>query len=170
MNRHPWFVRIATFLIGGLVLAGVMGGGCDGLTPVFPDVPGILDDDVITIELVNTTPNLVDPFLYVDPNEDVFFNNLIIDGNLVLLDPPELAPGEVVTLVFDCQDVGSVVSDRAELITDLEIIESDNSPLLIEADDFVCGDLISFIYIDDPGEEVFFTRVEVNDVFLTDTD
>ena len=48
-----------------------------------------------------------------------------------------------------------------------EAIESDHAPLLVEEDHFECGDIISFIFIDEVGGD-FFTRVEVNDQFVMD--
>ncbi|UCD27852.1 MAG: hypothetical protein JSV03_12200 [Planctomycetota bacterium] len=165
MYTHNKIIKPISYLIGGVIMMGVMGGPCD--ITVFPE--GIISFDAVTVELVNTTAYPVEPYLYVDPDENIFSAAQIInDENFVLLDPP-VQPGEIVQLSFDCDMIGSIVSDHAWLLlSDLEAIESDNGPLLTEEEEFQCGDIISFIFIDEGPGGAFFTRVEVNGRFVED--
>jgi len=152
------------YLLGGLVLMGVMGGPCD--ITISPD--GIITFDSVTVELVNNTDYPIEPYLFVDEDENVSVDGLVVDENFVALDPL-LQPDEIIELAFDCDEIGSIISDRAWLVvSDTEIYESDNGPLLREEDDFECGDVISFIFIDEGPEGSFFTRVEVNNQFVED--
>lgn len=159
--------RIGFTLLTALVGLGSLGQSC----PSFPFPPPIGGDpvlDEVDVELINLTAFEVDPRLFVDPDDTIVdIDDLIREENFVDIGPP-LEPDEVVTVTFDCLDIGSVVSDYALLlISDSEAVESDNGPWLVGGENFLCGDVISFIYIDTP-EDGFFTRVEVNGEFLTD--
>ena len=165
MHKYNQAFMPITCLTGGLILIGVMGGPCD--ITVFPE--GIITLDSVTVELVNTTAYPVEPNLYVDPQENIFTtSNIVTDENFVNFGIP-IQPGEIVQLALDCDEIGSIISDHAYLfVSDFELIESDNGPLLIEEDDFECGDIISFIFIDEGIGGEFFTRVEVNGRFVED--
>jgi len=157
--------RFAVFTLGVLTLIGAMGGPCD--ITVLP--AGVIAFVTVTIELVNTTAYPIEPNLYVDPEDDIWFlTQLITDENFVFFDVPIL-PGEIVQIAFDCSDIGSVISDHAFMfITENEYIQSDNGPFLVGDEDFGCGDIISFIFIDEGPDGDFFTRVEINGEFLED--
>ena len=157
-------VRLMSYLLGGLVMVGGMGGACD-LT-ILPG--GVIAFDSVTVELINTTDYQVEPNLYVDADDDASASDIVTDENFVDIGVP-LEPGETAQLAFDCDAIGSIMSDHAFLyISDLEQVESDNGPLLTREDDFDCGDIISFIFIDEWPEGVFFTRVERNGDFVED--
>jgi len=155
--------RFIGLILLGLTVVGVMGGDCDITLPV----PDIDPDPLVTVELVNTTNFFVDPFVFVDPDDNVPFSVLVRAENLVFLDPPELEPGELVELDFLCADIGAVTTDPLLLDGDLAF-ESINVPLLRFGEDYECGDLISFVYIDDPETGEFFVQPEVNGRIVPD--
>jgi hypothetical protein len=152
-NRH----RFAGLTLLTLLAIGAMGGDCDVVIP--PPDPV---DPLVTVRMENTTGFFVDPFIYVHPDESVPFSVLVRDENLVLLVPPELEPGEIVELDFECIDIGAVITDRPLLLDGDQAFESINSPLLRFGEDFECGDLITFVYIDDLDTGEFFVQPEVN--------
>jgi hypothetical protein len=153
MTRKGWIKRIAFALVGGFVLAGVMGQGCPPFgPPVSPPV---------TIELVNLTSNPVDAFLWADP--DLWFTpeDVSIPQNFIDIGPP-LVPGDVVTVTLDCFDAGTLLAD-GDLLLGVGAIESANLILLREGEHFFCGDIVSFYYEIDAGG-LFFISADVNDV------
>ncbi len=158
MTGKNWRLRVAALLAGTTIW---MGAGCPSLAPFEPPATSVV------IEMLNFTDFPIEPRLFVDPTPGILApEQLIRDENFVLVDPP-LAPGELATFEFLCEDVGTMASDHAELlISDTEFIPSDNGPLLVQGSDFFCGDTITLNFIDDGT--VFFTRVEVNGRFLTD--
>jgi hypothetical protein len=163
-------------LIGSALLFSVLGVQCgvpgspfDGL-PIgdgsFDGLPFDDADEIVDIELVNFTAYDVDPRIFIHPDDDVTFEELFRDENMLIVEPP-LLPDELAVYTFDCDDVGTVASDFALLLlSPAEAIESDNGPVVFKDFDFWCGDMVSFIFIDDGVD--FFTRVEVNGEFLTD--
>jgi len=166
MLKRKKIVRCLYYLFGGLAMVGAMGVTCD--LAGFPSV-GINNFDLVTVELVNTTVYEVEPNLFVDPQSNIIsIDDILIDDNYFDIGLP-VQPDEIVQIDFDCAEIGSVVSDFAFLyISDTEQVESDNGPYLIQGEDFLCGDVISFIYIDEWPDGVFFTRVEVNGEFIED--
>lgn len=164
MRSRRFAGRVFLMILGGLVMTGAMGSRCSIPFPL-PIPP----DPMVTVELVNTTAYPIDPFLYVHPDENIPFALLIDEFNLLILDPL-LQPGEVVTLGYECEDIGAAVPDRPVMFVGPDAFEADNSPVVRWGRDFLCGDIISFIFIDDIDTGEFFTRVEINDEFLTDTD
>jgi hypothetical protein len=82
-----------------------------------------------------------------------------------LFDPLTLAPGEIVTVEFDCFAGTTFETDATLFLPEGQVI-SDNVPIAEENFEFLCGDTIHFIFIDD-GQE-FFTRLEVNGQFVSD--
>jgi len=155
--KRPWSSRLSALLLACVVLPGTLGLQCAGLPFV---------QETVDIELINLTDYEVDPFIYIDPDNDVSIDDLFVEDNFFPVEPP-LAVDELATFTFDCADVGTVASDFAwMLISDEEAIESDNGPIVTEGLDFTCGDVVSFIFIDDGVD--FYTRVEINGVFLTD--
>jgi len=155
--------RLVVSALSGLVLMGTTGSSCN--IPFLG--PAIGPSGTVDVELVNTTAYPVDPGLCVDPEELLLTGSVFRDENLVLVDPA-VQPGEIVTLTFDCAEIGTVGTDFALLlVSPTEAVESDNAPAIRQDSDFVCGDVISFIFIDEVGGE-FFTRVEVNGQFVMD--
>jgi len=71
------------------------------------------------------------------------------------------------TMQFDlaCGETGAIETDHAVEISpwgDEE--ESENDPIVRLGDDYECGDTISFVFVDEPGED-FHTNVAVNGHF-----
>lgn len=161
LKRH----RFAGLSLLIVLIIGVMGGDC---VSTFPPLPGPDGPSIVTLELVNDTDFFVDPFIYVHPDENVPVSVLISDENLVLLDPPELEPGEIVELDFFCEDIGAVITDRPLLLDGDLAFESSNSPLLRWGDDFLCGDLVTFFYLEDPVTGEFFVEPRVNNTIVPD--
>ncbi len=166
MSKRTTRVWIIPLLF--LTLFGVMGGDCDINIPSIPLPDPNPVDPLVTVELVNTTDFFVDPFIYVHPDEAVPFSVLTRDENLIVLDPPELEPGEIVELDFECVDIGAVITDRPLLLDGDVAFESTNSPLLRWATDYECGDLVSFVYVDDLDTGEFFVQAEVNGFIVAD--
>ncbi|NLX23346.1 MAG: hypothetical protein GXY55_16975 [Phycisphaerae bacterium] len=162
MRTQKTMLRIAGWLLCTVTAVAVMGADCTWVP--FPVM------NTVDIELVNETEYPIEPRLFVDPRADLtVYEDLIQEANWVVVDPP-LAPGEVATYTFYCADAGTIASDYAiMLLSDTEGYESDNGPWVWYEHDYLCGDTISFIFIDeyDIGGD-FFTRVEVNGEFVTD--
>lgn len=158
-------VRFLFACVGAATWAGTLGTACSGLSIDLP-LPGggAITFNTMEIELVNTTAYPVEPRLFVDPDDDAF----IVDEeeNRIRIVPP-VNPGEVFAMRLPCADTGSIQTDHAVLITALDLVESDNDPTVRKYTDFECGDTVSFIFIDEIGGD-FFTRVEVNGVFVED--
>lgn len=117
--------------------------------------PPIIIDDFVEVELINDAFDPVDPALFVDGIEEPIF--------------PPLEPGEIfpdpdlLPLDFPC-GVGTTIETFATLLVDpfdpFFDVASVNDPFLEEGFEFLCGDLITFIFVDDGFD--FFTEVEVN--------
>ena len=161
MCIRSWTKRLLRGMIGGLVLAAVMGPSCADIVINLPDRP-------VRIELINTTDYYVDPGLYIHPDAEVYDDDrLITDQTWIDIGDP-LAPLEMWTYDFLCSEAGTVVSDFAWLfIDDEEYVSSENGPLVTYGRDFQCGDTISFIFVD-TIEGFFYTEVEINGVLLTE--
>lgn len=165
-HQCSWPVRVAVVGLAAAIAAGVLGGNCTGLTIDIP-LPGggSIQFNTVTVELVNTTAYAVEPRLFVDPEDDSFFVDA--DENRVLVSPP-VEPGQTVTLTLACADAGAIQTDHAILILPFdEDVESDNDPTARRHEDFNCGGIVSFIFIDEVGGD-FYTRLEVNGVFVED--
>lgn len=167
LRKRSRMVRASLALTAAAALAGVLGGNCTGLTVTGIPLPGggTIDINTVTVELVNMTAYPVEPRLFVDPEDDSWD---VDDGaNRVFLDAP-IRPGELVRLTFTCARAGAIETDHAVMLIPFhEDEESDNDPIVRRHDDFNCGDVVSFIFIDEPGED-FYTRVEVNGRFVKD--
>lgn len=158
MTRRSWFKRISFLLVGGFVLAGAMGQGCPGGGFGFPG------GSPVTVELVNTTSNPVDAFLWADPGTLFAPEDVAIDPNFVDIGEP-LASGELVTVTLDCLDAGTLLVDGDLLLGPTGATPSTNLLLLREGEHFFCGDVVSFYYEIDQGG-AFFISADVNDVYL----
>lgn len=166
--RGPKLIkRIFLALIASTVLAGTLGQGCPdafpGPRPGPIPGPGPIDPPV-TVELINITNDPVDALLWADPGtvpvpEDVSIPVNFIDiGGLLL-------PGDVATVELECFDAGTLLADGDLLLPSGDAVLSDNLILLLEREDFFCGDLVSFYYEVDVGG-IFFISADVNDVTI----
>jgi hypothetical protein len=155
MCKRGRIKQAAFLLIGGVVLAGVMGQGCP---PVFPDSGG---GDPVTVELINLTANPVDAFFWSDPGTLFTPEEVAIDINFIDVGG-SLLPGDVVTITLDCFDAGTFLVD-GDLLVNLAAVPSANLILVREGEHFFCGDIVSFYYeLDEFG--TFFISADVNDV------
>ncbi len=156
MNRWSRKFRRIGLAIGCVAIISALGVTCPP-----PFGPRFVD-----IELVNFTDFDVDPRIFIHPVSGVPFEELFRPENELIVDPL-LLPGEEAIFTFRCQDVGTIGSDFALMfITPILAIESDNGPVVDEGIDFFCGDIVSFVFIDDGIE--FYTSVEVNGVIIID--
>lgn len=153
-------------ILGGLcsvvILACGMGQGCLSFD-LFSDTTPVYDD--VTVELVNTTNDFIDPYLFVDPFtvDDPLL--MAIPENLVDIGDP-LAPLEMATLTFTCEEAGTLYIDGDLLLTADTAIVLDNPVLLQEGGPYFCGDIVSIYYSVDTATDLFFTSIDVNDVPL----
>ncbi len=163
MLRQGQLYRVVLLVAGSLVLMGTMGSSCT-IIPLFP----VASDDV-TVELTNLTGNQVQAFLWSDPG------TLSDPTDLMLTPPYNLGapsnPGtedtlpETVTVTLTCEEAGTLVVDGNLSLIPAGAVASANILLLQEGRDVFCGDIGSFYYEVD-NEDVFFTSVDVNDVYL----
>jgi hypothetical protein len=158
MCNRSWLVRVVQVLTGAVVTAGVLGGSCDGTMISLPLDGAVITYNTLTVELVNTTPYPVAPRLYVAEDNDTW--DVDDDENWVLVEP--IPPGQTVGFHFACGESGAIQTDHAVQLRPWgEERESDNDPTVRLGDDYDCGDTVSFIFVDEPGED-FETRVAVN--------
>ena len=177
MTRKDQLLR-SVVLPAAVVLgtALVMGGDCTILLP-----PPFPEFNTVKVELVNETAFEVDPFIFFDPlafdRDDLDRdgpndpdNELVNDVNFFNIGPPLLPmedpPAE---LTIDCFEIGTITSDFAEALDPDDTTEprtaaftSLDHPILIEDEDFTCGDIITFVYFFDNFGE-FSTCASVND-------
>jgi hypothetical protein len=144
MPRNRILPRAAVLFVSSVGLLTMMGGQCTIQLPFFP--PPVR---VVQVELENRTGARVDP-------------GLLVDGALVIIDPP-LARGEIVVLEVDCFRRTTLQTDAWLLVSPLAI-PSENVPLVQEGFEFLCGDVVSFIFAEDAFG--FFTNVRVNGFLL----
>jgi hypothetical protein len=136
-------MRAMWVLLFCAAMVGVMGTECSiSLIPPPSPEPVFTTVDV---ELVDNTPDAVDPGLFVDGVAHVF-------------DPP-LAPGDSLVVTLDCF-AGTTLQTDATLLDSAGAIPSDNVPLLTEGVDYSCGDTVTFVFTQDAFG--FFTQVLVN--------
>lgn len=147
MNNRRRFARAAAMLLFGATMVGVTGQQCTISSVPIPGPAPVAT--TLDVELVNNTPDPVDPGLFVD-------------GIAYLVDPP-VASGDSLVLTTDCF-AGTTVQTDASLLTGGGAIPSDNVPLLVEGSDYTCGDRVTFVFAEDAAG--FFTQVLVNGVIL----
>lgn len=155
MRKPGWIKQATLLLIGGVVLAGVMGQGCP------PFGPGPVGDPVL-VELTNLTANPVDAFFWSDPGTLFTIEEVAIDINFIDVGG-SLLPGDVVTIELDCADAGTFLVD-GDLLVGGAAVPSINLLLLREGEHFFCGDIVSFYYEIEQGTGTFFISADVNDV------
>ena len=130
-----------TWLVASMLAVAALtsvGGGCPNLTVVVDLL------DTVTVELVNDTDFSVDPNIRFDDDT----------GLLAGLFPSEelstglLAPGQTATFRFDCDELGTILSDDPEqIIPLLDDVTGDSSRKLERGEEFDCGDVIRFRYL-----------------------
>jgi len=104
----------------------------------------------ISVEIVNDTPFDVAPHIEFD-EDDGFLGGLFTGEEL---QTGLIAPGETQIFRFDCDALGTILSNDAEQIFGLlGSTEADSSATLQREDDFDCGDTIRFRFV---GEGVDF--------------
>jgi len=121
-----------------VVLAFVAGGGC----PAGDFLLAGLSD--IEVQIINDTDFPIDPNIRFDDDS----------GLLAGLFPAErlsaglLAPGESVSVLFDCDELGLIFSDEAEQdVPLLGVFALEATRILERDDDYDCGELIRFHFI-----------------------
>ena len=137
-------------------------GGCPGVTIDVPGLgsvalPGL---GVITLELYNDTDYYVDPRIRFD-DDSGFWAGLWPAEELAT---GTLAPGEVLTFSFDCDDLGLVLSDEPELLAGPWVYTGDSSAVVERDEDYDCGDRIELQFIGNPDS--FGVVVAVNGVVV----
>lgn len=153
-------------LLGGVVLAfavaGSMGQGCGG--SLFP--PPVIVDPPVGVDFVNTTGYPVNPFMYADPsNQIAFIEDVVLPENIV--DTGTIPPAGTVAIDLDCVIAGTIFLDTPEmLLSPTEAVLSLTAPFLQDGYEYVCGDLVTFTFYDDPTVG-FFTEVDVNGVIIS---
>lgn len=126
-------------LAGSTLLALNMGQGC---SIALPGGSGT-QDGFVDVVLVNDSGGLVQPVLYADPRILFDANDIMLAANLVDIGPP-LVDGEVVTVTFPCEDVGSLLADAdAVELADGTLLDS---ILLRQGYEFFCGETVTMYY------------------------
>ncbi len=151
-------------LLGGVALtfavAGSMGQGCGGffLPPVAVDPP-------VGVGIVNTPRFPVDPMIYPPPsNQIAFIEDVVLPENFV--DTGTIPPASTVGFDLDCAIAGTIYLDYPEmLLSPTEAVLSATAPFLQDGFEYVCGDLVTFTFYDDPTVG-FFTEVTVNGLLI----
>ncbi len=126
----------------------VTAAGCDGLQ-ISLDLGSILSRTMITLRLVNTTESTVTPSVFVSDTENLIFEGLTesfltLDANAQNF--PDLLPGEARERRYDCDDFRAVMAEDAVLRSSLGLSQKDSTQILIEDDDFSCGDAVVITY------------------------
>ena len=126
------------------LLPMVLFGGCDGLTI---DIPGgwlsLGGLNTVTLELYNDTDFDVDPMIVFD-DDSGFWAGLVPSEELAT---GWLAPGEVLTYNFDCDELGLILSDEAEQVVGPFVYSAYPTRTLERDDEYDCGDRIEFQFI-----------------------
>lgn len=162
MCNHSWPVRVLMALSGAVVTAGVLGGTCDGTMLSVPLDGAVLTYNTLMVELVNTTAYPVAPRLFVAEDNDTF--DVDDDENRVYVAEP-IPPGQTVGFNFPCGESGAIETDHSVQLGPWgEERESESDPIVRLGDDYDCGDTISFVFVDEPGED-FDTIVAIDGHF-----
>lgn len=144
--------RSRNSLITALItLALVAAGGCPGTDSLFSDLTRI------EVELINDTDFPVDPNIRFD-NDSGFLAGLFPAERL---GTGLLEPGELVSFLFDCDELGLIFSDEAE--QDVPLLGAfvvDATRILERDEEYDCGDLIRFHFVGDAFD--FDVVVSVN--------
>lgn len=146
-----------------LVLAAVGAAGCGGITitidpdfvPTFdPDSvfsidPGFVPFPVMTLVLVNETEFPVNPSVFVS-DIDHFIIEGLTESLLTVSENEqrfgEIFAGEVLEFEYDCDDFKAVKAEDAELLAGFGIEPEDSTGLLVDDEDFDCGDTVVITY------------------------
>ena len=112
--------------------------GCPGIGDLLSDIQSI------RVEIVNDTSFSIDPNIRYD--DDAGFLAGLFPAES--LDTGLIAPGEMVTYTFECDQLGLVLSDEAEQIVPLIADYVLDATDIIERDDeYECGDRIRFLFV-----------------------
>lgn len=124
-------------VVGGLVLSGMLVGGCDVLR-------GIIDTTTrTTVRLVNNTSFPVEVELWYSDTQEAPRDIITSLGEKVTL---TIAAGEVSSFSRDCDELQAVVIEDADLRIIGGIGPETDSDVLRDGDDFGCADTITFTF------------------------
>ena len=140
--------RYNAFLVVSLALAGLLGTGCSGVTLSLPNgssvvIPGL---NTVTVELFNDTDFEVEPRIRFD-NDNNWLASLFPSEELAT---GTLAPGQLLRLNVDCDELGVVFSDTAgqfEPGDDVPIGQANSTRVLQRDTDYDCGATVQFHFI-----------------------
>ncbi len=110
----------------------------------------------VRVEVFNDTDFDVDPGIRFDADTGLLDQIFGLDE----LDTGTLRPGEVVSFLFDCDELGLIGSFGARQFIDDVEVEADDSEVLERERDFDCGQVIRFQFV---GEgDTFGVLISVN--------
>lgn len=141
-------------------------GGCPGNISI--ELPGgggvsipLPGASTVVVEVLNDTNYEVDPQIKFDDDS----NFLAAAFPAETLNTGILAPGELLSLNMDCENVGLLVSDSARQYFGFDTIgQADGTRTLKRDDDYDCGDKVQFHFIGDG--DGFGVIVSVNNVVV----
>ncbi|MFH1749020.1 MAG: hypothetical protein ABIG44_18465 [Planctomycetota bacterium] len=140
-----------TMLLGFSVL---LSGGC----PV--NLGELLGLNVITLEIINDTDYDIDPYIVFDDDSDFLAGWFPSEE----LSTGVLAPGEVLTYTFDCDQLGLVQADEPEQYVGFFVYTADSTSTIAQGDEYECGDLVQFQFLG--NADSFGVLVAVNGVVV----
>jgi len=128
-------------------VALVFAAGCGNLSGIL-SILG-LSPTSVTVRVFNQAGFDVEPNIYVSSVDGLVFDAvteefLKLDGNKQ--DFPRLAPGELASETYDCDDIGAVMAADAELKTGLGFSPDEDTEVFVMDEDFECGQTITIIF------------------------
>jgi len=139
--------RVQNLVLASAALAVLLIGGCADVT--FPD------DGSITVRVINNTDFDVDPAIEFGRSSN----------SLVSLDLGILAPGEVVDVDFDCDEIDVLTTTGSTQFGSWADYVLDPLPIFELDGDYFCGELVLFefvgnelnfdVFVDAGGENIY---------------
>lgn len=139
--------RIAGALLLGCALPGLVSCADLGLG-------GLISDVEVVIE--NLTSFDVQPNIRFDNDSDALAALFPADS----LDTGLVAPGEVLEVRFDCDDLGLIFADEPEQVALFADVFGASSSVIRRDDEFDCGDQVVFTFVGNGSD--FGVIVSVN--------
>ena len=158
--------RKALARLAALIAPLVLVGGCPGVSIDLGDgatltIPG-LKPRVVVLQVLNDSDFEVAPHIRFGAGTG-FWDRLV--GSTDELAPNILAPGEYIEYDMDCDELGTVYSDRAsQFFLTINIGQADETRVLERDDDFECGDTILFEFVG--NNDAFGVIVSINGVVV----
>ncbi len=148
-----------------LIIPLTLVGGCPGISIDLGDstltIPG-LTPRTVTLQVLNDTDFEVAPHIVFGADTG-FWDRLT--GSTDELAPSILTPGEFIEYNMDCDELGTVYSDRAaQFLLVLNIGQADETRTLEREEDFDCGDTILFEFVG--NHDAFGVIVSINGVVV----